>query len=153
VTAQSVIHVGVDERTFCLTAGRVPLASIVSAAIDVVLATPAELPARVALLEAALQKNERAAEALAAARSALRPTTWTEQAIVAALSAKLRPTAMVTKTQIAAIQSYVGSGLHEDELTALLGELKTAKGPRAIGRRIATYDSAIIGLIIAALTD
>ncbi len=129
------------------------MASIVSAAIDVVLATPADLPARVALLEAALQKNERAAEPLAAARAVLTPTTWTEQAVVEALSAKLRPTATVTKTQMAAIRSYVGSGLNEADLTALLDELKTAKGPRAIGRRIATYDSTVIGLIVAALTE
>jgi hypothetical protein len=136
-----------------MSARRFLLASIVSAAIDVVLATPADLPARVALLEAALQKNDRAAEALAAARAALMPTAWTEQAVVEALSAKLRPTATVTKTQMAAIRSCVGSALDAAELNALLDELKAAKGPRAIGRRIAKYDSVVIGLIVTALTE
>lgn len=144
------------------------MASIVSAAIDVVLATQDQLPARIAILEAALKKNERAAEALAAARAALTattltatplaptalpPTVWTEKAVVDLLSAKLRATATVNKTQSAAIREYVGPALDEAELNALLNELKAAKGPRNIARLIAKYDGAVISLIVAAITD
>lgn len=41
------------------------VASIVTAAMDVVLATQDQLPARIAVLEAALQKNEKAARLIA----------------------------------------------------------------------------------------
>lgn len=129
------------------------MASIVSAAIDVVLATPEQLAARIAVLEEALKKNEKAAEALAAARSALAPVEWTEKAVVDLLSAKLRPTATISKAQGAAIREYVGKGLDEAELNTLLDELKSAKGPRNIARCIARYDGAIIGLIVGALTE
>ena len=129
------------------------MASIVSAAIDVVLATPEQLPARIAVLEEALKKNDKAAEALAAARSALAPVEWTEKAVVDQLSAKLRPTATVTKAQSAAIREYVGKELDAAELDTLLDELKSAKGPRTIARHIARYDGAIISLIVAALTE
>ncbi|NTW97474.1 MAG: hypothetical protein HGB28_02880 [Oscillochloris sp.] len=129
------------------------MASIVTAAIDVVLATSDQLPARIAILEESLQQNPRAAAALAEARAARTPTVWTEKAVVDLLSAKLRPTATITKTQGAAIRAYVGTALAEAEITALLTELKTTKGPRNIARRIATYDSHVIGLIIAAITE
>ena len=129
------------------------MASIVSAAIDVVLAKPEQLPARIAVLEEALKKNDKAAQALAAARSALAPVEWTEKAVVDQLSAKLRPTAAVTKTQAAAIREYVGKELDEAELNTLLDELKSAKGPRNIARHLARYDGAVIGLIVAALTE
>lgn len=129
------------------------MASIVSAAIDVILATPEQLPARIAVLEEALKKNERAAEALAAARATLAPTAWTEKAVVDRLSAKLRPTASVTKTQAATIREYVGKSLDAAELETLLNELKTAKGPRTIARLIARYDGAVISLIVGALTE
>ena len=81
------------------------------------------------------------------------PTVWTEKAVVDMLSAKLRPTATVTKAQGAAIRTYVGTALAEAEITALLAELKTTKGPRNIARCIATYDGHVIGLIIAAITE
>jgi hypothetical protein len=129
------------------------VASIVAAAIDVVLATPDQLPARIAVLEAALKKHDKAAEALAAARAALKPTEWTEKAVVDLLSAKLRPTATVTKTQGAAIREYVGAALPVAELDALLAELKGAKGPRNIARLIAKYDGNVISLIVAAITE
>jgi hypothetical protein len=129
------------------------LASIVSAAIDVVLATPDQLPARIAVLEESLKNNPRAAEALAAARAAVAPTEWTEKRVVELLSAKLRATATVTKTQSAAIREYVGKALDEAELNAMLNELKTAKGPRNIARLIAKYDGSVIGLIVSAITD
>lgn len=129
------------------------MASIVTAAIDVVLATQDQLPARIAILEEALKRNEKAAEALATARAALAPSEWTEKAVVAALSAKLRPMATVTKTQGAAIREYVGKSLDEAELNALLDELKSAKGPRNIARLIAKYDGAVISMIVAAITD
>lgn len=129
------------------------MASIVTAAIDVVLATQEQLPARIAILEEALKRNEKAAEALATARAALAPAEWTEKAVVEALSAKLRPMATVTKTQGAAIREYVGKSLEEAELNALLDELKSAKGPRNIARLIAKYDGPVISLIVAAITD
>lgn len=129
------------------------MASIVSAAIDVVLATPEQLPARVAVLEEALKKNEKAAAALAAARAAMAPTEWTEKAVVDKLSAKLRPMATITKAQSATIREYVGKALDEAELNTLLDELKGAKGPRNIARLIARYDGAVIGQIVAALTE
>ncbi|NNJ13076.1 hypothetical protein EKD04_022375 [Chloroflexales bacterium ZM16-3] len=129
------------------------MASIVTAAIDVVLATPDQLPARIAILEESLKRNPKAAEALSAARAALTPTAWTEKTVVELLSAKLRPTATVTKTQGAAIRAYVGTALDEAEINALLTELKTAKGPRNIARLIAKYDGNVIGLIISAITD
>jgi hypothetical protein len=129
------------------------LASIVTAAIDVVLATPDQLPARIAVLEQALQNHPKAAEALTQARAALTPTVWTEKAVVDLLSAKLRPMATVTKTQGAAIREYVGKSLDEAELTTLLTELKSAKGPRNIARLIAKYDGHVIGLIVAAITE
>lgn len=129
------------------------MASIVSAAIDVVLATPDQLPARIAVLETTLLANARAAEALAEARAALAPTVWTEKAVVDLLSSKLRATATVTKTQSAAIREYVGTALDETELNTLLGELKSAKGPRSIARLIAKYDGKVIGLIVGAITD
>ena len=69
------------------------------------------------------------------------------------LSAKLRPTAAVTKTQAAAIREYVGKELDEAELTTLLDELKTAKGPRNIARCIARYNGTVISLIVGALTE
>jgi hypothetical protein len=129
------------------------LASIVTAAIDVVLATPDQLPARIAALEESLKQNPRAAAVLAEARAARTPMVWTEKAVVDQLSAKLRPTATVTKTQGAAIRAYVGNALDEAELSALLTDLKTTKGPRNIARRIATYDGHVIGLIVAAITE
>lgn len=129
------------------------MASIVSAAVDVVLATPEQLPARIAVLEEALKNNPRAAEALATARAALTPSEWTEKRVVEMLSAKLRPTATVTKTQGAAIREYVGKALDEAELNALLNELKTAKGPRNIARLIAKYDGSVISLIVSAITE
>lgn len=129
------------------------MASIVTAAIDVVLATQDQLPARIAVLEAALQKNEKAAASLAAARAALKPTEWTEKTVAERLSIRLRPTAAVSKAQSAAIREYVGSALPEAELTMLLDELKSAKGPRAIARLIARHDGPVISLIVAALTD
>lgn len=129
------------------------MASIVTAAIDVVLATQEQLPARIAILEEALKRNEKAAEALATARAALAPAEWTEKAVVEALSAKLRPMATVTKTQGAAIREYVGKSLDEAELNALLDELKSAKGPRNIARLIAKYNGPVISLIVAAITD
>jgi hypothetical protein len=129
------------------------VASIVSAAIDVVLAKPEQLPARIAVLEEALKKNDKAAQALAAARSALAPVEWTEKTVVDLLSAKLRPTASITKTQGAAIREYVGKELDEAELNTLLDELKSVKGPRNIARHLARYDGAVIGLIVAALTE
>lgn len=129
------------------------MASIVSAAIDVVLATPEQLPARIAVLEEALKKNDKAAEALAAARSALAPVEWTEKAVVDLLSAKLRSTATITKAQGAAIRAYVGNELAAAELDTLLDELKSAKGPRTIARHVARYDGAVISLIVAALTE
>jgi len=129
------------------------LASIVTAAIDVVLAAPEQLPARIAVLEQALQNNPKAAEALAQARAALKPTEWTEKSVVDSLSAKLRPTATITKTQSAAIRDYVGNALDEAELNTLLTELKSAKGPRNIARLIAKYDGNVIGLIVAAITE
>jgi hypothetical protein len=129
------------------------LASIVSAAIDVVLATPDQLPARIAVLEEALKHNAKAAEALAAARTALKPTEWTEKAVVDLLSAKMRPTATVTKAQSAAIRAYVGDALDEAELNALLSELKTTKGARNIARLIATYDGTVIDRVVAAITE
>lgn len=129
------------------------MASIVSAAIDVVLATPEQLPARIAVLEEALKKNDKAAEALATARAALTPTQWTEKVVVDLLSAKLRPMATVTKTQGTLIREYVGKALDEAELDILLGELKSAKGPRAIARLIAKYDGNVISLIVGALTE
>ncbi len=129
------------------------MASIVSAAIDVVLAAPDQLPARIAILEAALQKNEKAAAALATARAALTPSEWTEKAVVELLGAKLRPMATVTKTQSAAIREYVGTALDEAELNILLTELKTTKGPRNIARLIAKYDGHVISLIVSAITE
>lgn len=129
------------------------MASIVSAAIDVVLAKPEELSARIAILEEALKKHEKAAEALAAARSTLAPVEWTEKTIVNLLSAKLRPTATISKTQGTAIREYVGKELAEAELNTLLDELKSAKGPRNIARCIARYDGAVISLIVGALTE
>lgn len=129
------------------------MASIVTAAIDVVLAAPDQLPARIAVLEQALQNNPKAAEALAQARAALKPTEWTEKSVVELLSTKLRPTATITKTQGAAIRDYVGKALDEAELNALFGELKSAKGPRNIARLIAKYDGHVIGLIVAAITE
>jgi hypothetical protein len=134
-------------------ARRFPLASIVTAAIDVVLATPDQLPARIAVLEESLKNNPKAAEALAEARATLTPTAWTEKAVVELLSAKMRPMATVTKTQGAAIREYVGKGLDEAELNTLLTELKTTKGPRNIARLIAKYDGNVIGLIVAAITE
>lgn len=129
------------------------MASIVTAAIDVVLAAPDQLPARIAVLEQALRNNPKAAEALTQARSALKPTEWTEKSVTDLLSAKLRPTATITKTQGAAIRDYVGKALDQAELDALLSELKSAKGPRNIARLIAKYDGNVIGLIVAAITD
>jgi hypothetical protein len=129
------------------------VASIVSAAIDVVLAKPEQLPARIAVLEEALKKNEKAAEALAAARSKLAPVQWTEKAVIDQLSTKLRPTATITKAQGTAIREYVGKELDEAELDTLLDELKSAKGPRNIARCIARYDGQVIGLIVSALTE
>jgi hypothetical protein len=129
------------------------LASIVTAAIDVVLAAPDQLPARIAVLEQALQNNPKAAEALAQARAALKPIEWTEKSVAELLSAKLRPTATITKTQSVAIRDYVGKALDEAELNALFTELKSAKGPRNIARVIAKYDGNVIGLIVAAITD
>jgi hypothetical protein len=129
------------------------LASIVTAAIDVVLATPDQLPARIAVLEESLKQNPRAAAALAEARAARTPMVWTEKAVVDLLGAKLRPTATITKTQAATIRAYVGNALDEAELNALIAELKTTKGPRNIARRIATYDGHVIGLIVAAITE
>jgi hypothetical protein len=129
------------------------LASIVSAAIDVVLATPDQLPARIAVLEESLKNNPKAAEALAQARAALAPAEWTEKAVVELLSAKMRATATVTKTQGALIREYVGKALDEAELNALLSELKTTKGPRNIARLIAKYDGNVIGLIVGAITE
>jgi uncharacterized protein (DUF2252 family) len=135
------------------------LASIVSAAIDVVLAEPEQLPARIAVLEAALQKHEKAAVALAAARAAQaqtpthEQTVWTEKAVVDLLSAKMRPTAAITKTQSTAIREYVGSALDAAELDLLLTELKTTKGPRNIARLISKYDGPVISLIIGAITE
>ncbi len=129
------------------------MASIVAAAIDVVLATPEQLPARIAILEEALKKNDKAAAALAAARASLTPTEWTEKAVVDMLSAKLRPTATLTKTQSAAIREYIGTALDAAELDALLTELKSAKGPRNIARLIAKYDGAVISLIVGAITE
>ena len=129
------------------------MASIVSAAIDVVLARPEQLPARIAVLEEALKKNDKAAEALAAARAALAPVEWTEKAVVDRLSAKLRATATITKAQGAAIREYVGNELDAAELDTLLDELKSAKGPRTIARHIARYDGSVISLIVAALTE
>lgn len=129
------------------------MASIVSAAIDVVLAAPEQLPARIAVLEAALKNHPKAAEALAEARAALTPKEWTEKAVVDALSAKMRATAAVTKTQSATIREYVGKALDEAELTLMLNELKTTKGPRNIARLIAKYDGNVISLIVAALTE
>lgn len=129
------------------------MASIVTAAIDVVLAAPDQLPARIAVLEQALQNNPKAAEALAQARAALKPAEWTEKSVVESLGAKLRPTATITKTQSLAIRDYVGNALNEAELDALLAELKSAKGPRNIARQIAKYDSNVIGLIVAAITE
>jgi hypothetical protein len=125
----------------------------VSAAIDVVLATPDQLPARISVLEEALKNNPKAADALAQARVALAPKEWTEKAVVELLSAKMRATATVTKTQGAAIREYVGKALDAAELDALLGELKTTKGPRNIARLIAKYDGNVIGLIVSAITD
>ena len=129
------------------------MASIVTAAIDVVLATPDQLPARIAILEAALKQNPKAAEALATASAALKPTEWTEKSVVDLLSAKLRPMATVTKTQSTAIREYVGSALDAAELNTMLTELKTTKGPRNIARLIAKYDGTVIGLIVAAITE
>lgn len=129
------------------------MASIVTAAIDVVLAQPDQLPARIAILDAALQQNPKAAELLAAARAALKPTEWTEKAVIDQLGAKLRPTATITKAQSAAIRSYVGAALDQAELDTLLAELKSAKGPRNIARLIARYDGKVIGLIVGALTE
>jgi hypothetical protein len=129
------------------------LASIVSAAIDIILATPDQLPARIAVLEEALKKNPKAAEALAAARAALKPSEWTEKSVTDLLSAKMRPMATVTKTQGAAIREYVGKALDETELNLLLTELKSTKGPRNIARLIAKYDGNVIGLIVAAITE
>jgi cell division septum initiation protein DivIVA len=129
------------------------LASIVSAAIDVVLARPEQLPARIAVLEEALKNHPKAAEALAQARSALAPKEWTEKAVVDLLSAKMRATATVTKTQSAAIREYVGKALDETELNLMLDELKTTKGPRNIARLIAKYDGNVISLIVAAITE
>jgi hypothetical protein len=129
------------------------VASIVSAAIDVVLAKPEQLPARIAVLEEALKKNEKAAQALAAARSAHTPEVWTEKVVVDKLSAKLRPTATITKTQGMAIREYVGKELEQAELDTLLDELKSAKGPRNIARCIARYDGNVISLIVGALTE
>lgn len=129
------------------------MASIVSAAIDVVLAEPEQLPARIAVLEAALQKHEKAAEALNAARAARTPTEWTEKVVIERLSAKMRPTATITKTQSTAIREYVGSALDAPELDLLLTELKTTKGPRNIARLIAKYDGPVISLIVAAITE
>ncbi|MEI7645957.1 MAG: hypothetical protein WCJ55_16940 [Chloroflexales bacterium] len=131
------------------------MASIVSAAIDVILATPDQLSARIAVLEDALKRNEKAAAQLSEAR-ALRATEskeWTEKAVTDTLSAKLRATATVTKTQSAAIREYVGKALDEAELNILLTELKTTKGPRNIARLIAKYDGNVIGLIVAAITE
>jgi hypothetical protein len=136
-----------------MPARRFPLASIVTAAIDVVLATPDQLPARIAILEEALKNNAKAAEALAEARAARTPTAWTEKSVVDLLSAKLRPMATVTKTQGVAIREYVGTALDEAELNILLTELKSTKGPRNIARLIAKYDGAVIGLIVAAITE
>ena len=129
------------------------MASIVSAAIDVVLATPEQLPARIAILEEALKKNDKAADALAVARAALKPAEWTEKAVVDLLSTKLRPTATITKAQGATIREYVGKALDEAELATLLDELKSAKGPRNIARCIARYDGPVISLIVGALTE
>lgn len=129
------------------------MASIVSAAIDVVLAAPEQLPARIAILEDALQNNPKAAAALAAARAELAPTEWTEKAVTDALGAKLRPSAAVTKAQAAAIQAYVGAALDPAELDALLADLKKAKGPRNIARLVARYDGDVIGRIVAAITE
>ncbi len=129
------------------------MASIVSAAIDIILATPDQLPARIAVLEEALKKNPKAAEALAAARAALKPSEWTEKSVTDLLSAKMRPMATVTKTQGAAIREYVGKALDETELNLLLTELKSTKGPRNIARLIAKYDGNVIGLIVAAITE
>jgi hypothetical protein len=129
------------------------VASIVSAAIDVVLAKPDQLPARIAVLEAALQKHEKAAEALAAARAALVPKEWTEKTIAEQLSAKLRPMSTITKTQSAAIREYVGKALDEGELNELLNELKSVKGPRNIARLIAKYDANVVSLIVMTLTE
>ena len=129
------------------------MASIVTAAIDVVLAMPEQLPARIAILEEALKHNAKAAEALAEARNALKPAEWTEKAVVDLLSAKLRPMATITKTQGAAIREYVGKALDEAELNILLTELKSTKGPRNIARLIAKYDGNVIGLIVGAITE
>lgn len=129
------------------------MASIVTAAIEVVLAAPEQLPARIAVLEQALQNNPKAAEALAQARAALKPTDWTEKRVVELLSVKLRPTATITKTQGSAIRDYVGNALDEAELNLLLTELKTTKGPRNIARLIAKYDGNVISLIVAAITE
>jgi hypothetical protein len=125
----------------------------VSAAIDVVLAKPEQLPARIAVLEEALKKHDKAAEALAAARSRLTPVEWTEKEVVERLSTKLRPTATITKTQSTAIREYVGNELDESELDTLLNELKAAKGPRNIARCIARYDATVMSLIVGALTE
>jgi hypothetical protein len=129
------------------------LASIVSAAVDVVLATQDQLPARIAVLEEALNNNPKAAAVLAEARAALKPTIWTEKAVTDALSAKLRATAVVTKTQASAIRDYVGTGLAAAEMDTLINELKTTKGPRNIARLIAKYDASVISMIVAAIVD
>jgi hypothetical protein len=129
------------------------LPSIVSAAIDVVLATPDQLPARIPVLEEALKNHPKAAEALAAARAAMATPEWTEKTVTTALSAKMRATASLTKTQLAAIREYVGAAIPAAEMDALQDELKAAKGPRAIARLIVKYDPAAVGLIIQAITD
>lgn len=129
------------------------MASIVSAAIDVVLASPDQLPTRIAVLEDALQQNPRAAAALAEARAALGPTEWTEKTVADALSARLRPSATITKTQAAAIRASVGSALASGELDSLLTDLKTAKGPRNIARLVSRYDGQVVARIIGALTE
>jgi hypothetical protein len=128
------------------------MASIVGAAIDVILANPDQLVARIAVLEDALQKNPKAAAQLAEARAALKPVEWTEKSTIEALSG-LRATAVVTKTQQALVRSYIGDALPAAELDALLSELKAAKGPRNIARLIAKYDGNVISLIVSALTE
>lgn len=128
------------------------MASIVGAAIDVILATPDQLASRIAVLEDALQKNPKAAAQLAEARATLHPVEWTEKSTMEALSG-LRATAVVTKSQQALVRAYIGEALPAAELDAMLGELKATKGPRNIARLIAKYDGNVIGLIVAALTE
>lgn len=141
------------------------MASIVSAAIDVVLAAQDELPARIAVLEQALTAHPKAAEALAAARVARMPAVqapaaaapssvvWTEKTLTEQLSGKLRAMSVISKGQAAAIRSYVGSAMPAADLNLLLDDLKTAKGPRNIARVLSRCDGDVITLIVTAIND